>query len=271
MSTVAVCEAGLDDWPMLEVFFRKHYREGHPLRKREYFAWLVERDDYGHSFIAVVEDRVVAHRAVVIGGGVAWAILLFVEEDHRGQGLVGELRQLARPYAPIASTNANDVALRVHRRRGWIRYLDLQRFVAVNPREDRTTSLVESTDVDVDWPSPSSGHYWKQPGLLGVELPTGDTAVRQDKIGGMRIIDLVEPEEVLNEAWAAGYRWVDFMTSWNDPLCETLEDANWFINDRCLVPWLVDPVVPGSMARVSVSSEEPLPKDLIIKRSFFLC
>ena len=63
MSAVAVREAGLDDWPMLEVFFRNNYREGHPLRKREYFAWLVERKDYGHSFIAVVEDRVVAHRA----------------------------------------------------------------------------------------------------------------------------------------------------------------------------------------------------------------
>ena len=75
-------------------------------------------------------------------------------------------------------------------------------------------------------------------------------------------------QAALREAWSAGYRWVDFMTSWNDPLCRLLEEAGWFVNDLCPVPWLLNPVVPGSVARVSLISEYPLRKDLIVKRRY---
>jgi hypothetical protein len=73
---------------------------------------------------------------------------------------------------------------------------------------------------------------------------------------------------LVREAWAHGFRWVDYVTSWNDPLCRTLEDAGWHLNEKSPVPWRLNPVEAGSVARVSLTSEEPLPKDFIMRRSF---
>jgi GNAT superfamily N-acetyltransferase len=268
MSEIIVREATLRDWPMLEAFFTRNYRKNHPFQKREYFAWLIERSDWGHSFAAIHENRVVAHVAMNMAAGLVWMLNLFVEEEWRGRDATRALYSLARSYGPLANTNANLAGNNMHRLMNWIRYLDLQRFVAVNPRERDHSRLLDPVDVRAAWPPASGSHYWKQPGLIGAQLSSGNTAVREDRVGGLRIIDLADPAAALREAWSAGYRWVDFMTSWNDPLCRLLEKAGWFVNDLCPVPWLLNPVVPGSVARVSLTSEYPLRKDLIVKRRY---
>jgi GNAT superfamily N-acetyltransferase len=265
---LVVREATLADWPLVKAFFEKHYREGHPFRKKEYFAWLIEREDWGRSFLAVADDRAVASVGMNLGGGMVWMLTLFVEEELRGRGVARKLYALAREYGPLATTNVNRAGLGMYRNMGWIRSCDLQRFVAVNPREPEGADLTVPVEPGASWASPQGSHYWRQPGLVGAQLAAGNTAVRQEGVGGLRVIDLEDPGALLEEAWAAGYRWVDFMTSWNDPLCRVLEDDGWLVNERCPVPWLLHPVVPGSVARVSLLSEEPLPRDLIVRRRY---
>lgn len=268
MTETVVREATLRDWPMVEAFFTRNYRKNHPWQRREYFAWMIERSDWGHSFIGIQEDRIIGHMAMNMGGGMVWMLNLLIEEEWRGRGIARAFHGLARSYGPLAATNANRAGHGMYRLMNWIRYCDLQRFVAVNPRERDENRLLEPVDVEVSWPTPSGNHYWKQPGLIGAQLSSGNAAVRQDAVGGLQLIDLADPGAALEEAWTAGYRWVDFMTSWNDPLCRVLEDTGWFVNERCPVPWFLNPVVPGSVARVSLLSEDPLPKDLIVKRSY---
>ena len=58
------------------------------------------------------------------------------------------------------------------------------------------------------------------------------------------------------------------LTSWNDPLCAMLEDEGWHMNEASPVPWLLAPVVPESVAHLSYLSEEPVPKNLIVRRTY---
>jgi hypothetical protein len=256
------------DWPILHPFFCKIYRPHHPLQNFEFWRWQFLGQGPSGSFIACDQGRVVGHSGSYFRAGYAWQINLYVEEQYRGQGIVRELHGMARDYFPLAWTNVNRHALHHLRTSKCIRYCDLQRFVAINPEVKDGTRLSDRLTIDPGWGPAREDYYWQQPGIKGFLLPDGSTAVNQLNVGGLRVIDLVNIDEVASACWKAGVTWIDFVTSWNDPLCRALEAKGWYLNDECPVPWLLDPVVHGSKARITYLSEEPMPHDVIVKRVY---
>jgi hypothetical protein len=89
----------------------------------------------------------------------------------------------------------------------------------------------------------------------------------QARLGGLRVIQIADPGKVLAACWEAGARWVDFVTSWNDPLCRDLDRKHgWELGDG--IPWRLNPLVPGSKSEITVTAQESLPAGLIIDRTF---
>ena len=252
------------DWPIVQPFFRRNFREGHPFRNRAFWEWHVRDPDASLSVIVVSEGSVVAHRAVNFGGGCQWGMMLYVEPSHRGQRIVSQLLAQTAHLAEHASTNANRLMESIYRRRRWHRSADLVRSVAVRPGLS-PRGIVAPIDT-IELPHPS-GHYWSQPGIRGVKLESG-TAVAQLRVGGLRAVDVSDPQGLLEEAWNYGFRWVDYVTSWNDWLLDEMDPEQWLQEDDSPVPWSLDPIRPGSLARIRVYSENPLPVDLVIRRTY---
>ncbi len=266
MAEIETRIAKTEDWPAVQRFFLRNYRSGHPFQFEPFWRWQTEDPASAESYISLLAGEVVAHLGMNVGGGYVWVIQLLVEQQCRGKGVVRSLYDLARRRGPLATTNANAVALRMYRKMRWVRTVDLQRYVVVRPGCEIGEAL-SAVEMRRTFDAPKEGRYWRQPGIRGAQL-TGGTAVLQPEIGGARLIDLDNVGEVLDEIWAAGFNWADFITSWADPLCEELEERGWFLNEASPIPWRLNPVVPGSVAKISVLSEKPLDPYLIIRRTY---
>lgn len=260
--------ASENDWEMLLKFYKKVYREHHPLQNLYFWRWQFGNEKYGRSFIACEGDEVVAHVGANFREGYAWIINVFVKPEYRGRGILRELYGLARQLYPMTATNVNKPGLNMYRNMKWVRYCDLQRYVAINPMVKDITSLCNRVEIEAGWNTATGDYYWEQPGLNGFQLPDGSTAVDQSDVGGLRIIELVNPIDLVTLCWEAGISWVDFVTSWNDPLCQKLEDIGWLCNNESPVPWRLNPVVYGKKDSIPFLSEKPMPNDFIVKRTY---
>jgi GNAT superfamily N-acetyltransferase len=264
---VRIAEAA--DWPSLERLFREMYRPGHPLHRRDFWDWQYGDPSVGRSIVAEDADgRFLGHVGAAFGGGCAWIINVYLDPSTRGMGLLRRMYDLARTYAPLTAASVNRAGLDMYRNMGWIRYCDLQRFVAVNPAIPESELLASREGVPLPFPAAEGEHFWRQPGITGVRLPTGSQAVWQAAQNGLRVIDLHDPERTAAEAFAAGVAWLDFVTSWNDPLCRTVDKLGWKPEDDAPIPWRLNPVVPGSRGHIAWLSEEHVQKDLIVRRTY---
>ena len=253
------------DWPALLAAYRRTYREGHPLTNREFWRWRFGDDRHGVAIIAVADAELVGHLGAALRGGNAWIINAFVEPEFRGRGLLRELYGIAGDHGHLAATNVNRAGTDMYRNMGWVRYADLQRFVAWDsdvPADD----LLEPVLPDVDWPLPPQRHYWQQPGVLGFTAPDGSSVVDQRQVGGLRVIQLGDASALPQLAFDAGYRWVDYVTSWNDPLCRTIDQVGWVTDSSGPVPWLLSPVVASSRATINVFAQSSLDPTYVISR-----
>ena len=123
-------EASIDDWAKLEIFFKEIYRENHPLHNKEFWEWQYGNEKFGRSFICLNENKeVVGHVGANFGGGLAWIINVYLNEECRGKGILSKLYDLARYHYPLAATAANEAGLGLYRNMRWIRYYDLGRYV----------------------------------------------------------------------------------------------------------------------------------------------
>ena len=251
------------DWSSLSSFFNDIYRQNHPLQKYEFWDWQFGNEKYGRSLIVDNGGKVAGHVGAAFGGGYAWIINVYLNEDCRGKGLLRELYQIAREYAPIAAANINAAGLNLYRNMGYIRYCNLQRFVAINP--DLSDEPLNSINPVCDYPEPE-GHFFKQPGIEGIVLPDGSTAIKQFEVGGLRIVNLGNPKKLLDICKEMGIRWIDFMTSWNDPICRLLESEQWINGDP--IPWNLNPIELGSKSEMAFVSEKPMPNDFIVKGTY---
>ena len=247
-------------------FFRRNYRRGHPFQSMEYWEWHCDPEGERESYLALADGRVVGHLASNLGGGLVWVLQLLLEESYRGAGVVRRLYALARMRGSLATTNANAIAHRMYRKMGWIRTCDLQRYVVTRAGVE-AASAVAPVVVDAKRFTPPRGHYWRQPEIIGAAMEGGNV-VLQPEVGGARIVDLRDAQALTGALWSAGFRWADYVTSWNDPLCTLLEESGWELNEASAVPWRLDPVVPDSVARISVLSEDHLPRELVIRRTY---
>ncbi|MFV8440705.1 GNAT family N-acetyltransferase [Flavobacterium sp. LB2P44] len=264
-------EATLEDWEKLLHFFKLIYRENHPLQNKEFWQWQYGDTQYGRSFICInAQEEIVGHVGANFQGGIAWIINVYLKEECRGKGFLGELYGLARAYYPLAATAANDAGLGLYRNMRWIRYYDLVRFVKINPSllDKSFESVCKKVVVDTGSFIKRDTHYFRQPKIKGLQLSDGSRAVSQEEVGGLRILEIKNVVELEKQAWELGYNWVDYITSWNNIRIKDLDKNNWTIDYKNVVPWRLNPVEENYFCDISFLSEKPLDNEFIVKRNF---
>ncbi|MFD0777168.1 GNAT family N-acetyltransferase [Flavobacterium myungsuense] len=231
-------EATIEDWDKLFIFFTRVYRSNHPLQNKEFWNWQYGEKQYGRSLICLNENgSIVGHVGANFGGGVAWIINVYLDEECRGKGILGKLYELARNYYPLAATAANEAGLGLYKNMRWIRYYDLVRYVKINPslNEISTENVCKPTVVNVSNLIIKDTHYFQQPSLKGIILEDGSRAVSQENVGGLRVVDITDVNQIESQAWQIGYNWMDYITSWNDLKTKDLEKKGWVLDYKCFV------------------------------------
>jgi len=264
-------EATLEDWDNLLVFFQKVYRDNHPLHVKEFWNWQFGDQKYGRSFICLNdEEKIVGHVGANFGGNISWIINVYLEEECRGKGILGRLYDLARNYYPLAATAANKAGLGLYQNMRWIRYHNLVRFVKINPVISNITleNVCIPKEINVNHLAFKETHYFQQPSLNGIRLTDGSTAINQANVGGLRIVELINIENLEQEAWNLGYNWVDYITSWNDLKTRELEIKGWVIDHESVVPWRLNPIEKNYFNNITFLSEKPLDNEFIVHRSY---
>lgn len=264
-------EATINDWDKLEKFFREIYRENHPLHNKEFWEWQYGDEKHGRSFICINDkEEVVGHVGSNFGGGLAWIINVYLNEECRGKGILGKLYDLARHYCPLAATAANEAGLGLYKNMRWIRYYDLVRYVKINPfiKDKSFDNVCKSIAVTVDNLIIKDTHYFQQPSIKGLRFRDGSRVVSQENRGGLRVVDVENLQEMEKQAWELGYLWMDYITSWNDLKTKDLEKSEWVLDYKSVVPWRLNPIEENYFCDITFLSEEPLDKEFIVHRSF---
>lgn len=263
-------EATIRDWEKLLQFFKKNYRENHPLHNKEFWEWQYGDEKFGRSFICLNEDnQVVAHVGASFENNLAWLMNLYVDKDYEGKRIPAKLYDLARQYYPLVTTAANKSALDMYQSMRWIRYHNLVRYVKINPivRDVNIKNVCRKISVEVDDFVKKDIRYFQQPSIKGLLFEDGSRGISQEEVGGLRVLDIVNIKELENKAWQLGYLWIDYTTSWNDTKTRRLEKNEWVLDYKTVVPWRLDPIEENCFCDVSFLSEEALDKELIVKRS----
>lgn len=264
-------EATIEDWVILQSFFKIIYRENHPLYSKEFWEWQFGDPKHGCSFICL-NDRgeVVGHVGANFGGGLAWIINVYLNEECRGKGVLGKLYELARNYYPLAATAANEAGLGLYKNMRWIRYYDLVRYVKINPNitGNNFEDVCKKVDIDVDHLVKKDTHYFQQPSIKGIVLEDGSRGVSQENVGGLRVVDIENLQELEDQAWELGYFWMDYITSWNDLKTKDLEKNGWIHDYKSIVPWRLNPVEENYFCDITFLSEAPLKNEFVVHRSY---
>lgn len=264
-------EATIEDWSILESFFKIIYRDNHPLHNKEFWNWQFGNIKEGRSFICINDKgQVVGHVGANFGGGLAWIINVYLNEECRGKGVLGSLYALARAYYPLAATAANEAGLGLYKNMRWFRYYDLVRYVKINPNVKNKSfiNVCSPVQVSIDSFINNEGYYFKQPTIKGVVLNDGSRAVSQENVGGLRIVDIENCQKLEEQAWELGYLWMDYITSWNDLKTKDLEKNGWVLDYKSVIPWRLNPVEENRFCDITFLSEEPLDREFIVHRSF---
>ena len=263
-------EANIDDWSKLYVFYKRIYRENHPLHNKDFWIWQYGNKKEGRSFICLNnKEEVVGHVGANFGNNIAWIINVYLDVECRGKGVLRQLYNLARAYYPLAATAANEAGLGLYRNMGWIRYYDLVRYVKVNPiiKEISTKNVCKPININVDSFLYKSEHYFNQPTLKGIKLETAK-GVSQENVGGLRLVDIDDVKNTEEKAWELGFLWVDYITSWNDLKIKELEVNKWTLDNENVVPWRLNPIEENFFCDITFLSEKPLNNKLVVHRSY---
>lgn len=264
-------EATAEDWKKLEFFFKKIYRERHPLHNKDFWEWQYGNQEFGRSFICLNDKgNIIGHVGANFGGGLSWIINVYLDEECRGQGILAKLYHLARSYYPLAATAANEAGLGLYKNMRWIRYYDLVRYVKINPNaiDKSFAAICKTVEVDINSLIIKDTHYFKQPTLRGVLMDDGSRAISQERVGGLRIVEIENLQKLEEQAWQLGFLWVDYITSWNDLKTKKLEMSGWELDFKSVVPWRLNPIQENYFCDITFLSEEPLSRELIVLRSF---
>jgi len=263
-------EATLKDWDKLVTFFQKIYRVDHPLQNKEFWEWQYGDEKFGRSFICLDDqEQVVAHVGASFENNLAWLMNLYVSKEFEGKRIPQKLYDLARQYYPLVTTAANKAALDMYQSMQWIRYHNLVRYVKINPIVTNVNmeNVCKNIAVNIDDYLTKDIRYFQQPTIKGMLFEDGSRAVSQEEVGGLRVLDIGNSSELENKAWQLGYLWMDYTTSWNDTKTRKLEKNGWVLDYKTVVPWRLNPIEEHCYCDVSFLSEEPIDKELIVKRS----
>jgi hypothetical protein len=262
-------EATIEDWDKLFGFYNKIYRKNHPLQSKEFWNWQYGDPVYGRSFICIDEGQnIVGHVGANFCDGISWMINGYLDEKYRGKGIMSNLYNLARKYYPLAATSANSFGLGMYKSMRWIRYSNLVRYVKINPKfiDSDFKNICKKITVSNDLLIVKDTHYFQQPTLKGLVLEDGSRAVSQENVGGLQIVTIENVTMLEEQAWALGYLWIDYITSWNDLVTKQLEKNGWVVDEESIVPWRLNPIEENYFCDVSFLSEEPINKEFIVRR-----
>lgn len=263
-------EATINDWDKLLFFFEEIYRENHPLHDKEFWKWQYGDVKFGRSFICLDDnEKVVAHVGASFENNLAWLMNLYVNKEYEGKRIPSKLYDLARRYYPLVTTAANKAALDMYQSMRWIRYYNLVRYVKINPvvTEVNLQNVCRNVLVDLNNYLVKDIRYFQQPSIKGLLFEDGSRAVSQENVGGLRILEVGNIRELEHKAWELGYLWMDYTTSWNDTKSRRLEKNGWVLDYKSVVPWRLNPIEENYFCDVSFLSEEPIDKELVVKRS----
>lgn len=262
-------EANIEDWDKLYGFYKKAYRENHPLHSKEFWNWQYGDKKFGRSFICLDnKGKIIGHVGANFCDGIAWMINGYLDEKYRGKGIMSNLYDLARKYYPLAATSANNLGLGMYKSMRWIRYSDLVRYVKINPNciEKDFDNICKKVSVSIDSLIKKDTHYFQQPSLKGILLNDGSTAVSQEEVGGLQMVTIENFQSIEDHAWQLGYLWMDYITSWNDLKTKDLEKNGWVLDYKSVVPWRLNPIEQHYFCDVSFLSEESIDKEFIVRR-----
>ncbi len=260
--------ANLSDWDKLLNFYKKIYKPGHPLQNLEFWKWQYGNPDYGNAYIVADDEKVYGHVGASFVDGYAWMINVYMNETLRGQGWVGKLYNMARQAGyPLAATSANVAGLGLYRKMNWIRYTNLERWIIIHPDyiNKPTNEILKPVSL-IDLKQADNHYYWQQPGIKGVVLDDGTTANAQENVGGLRLVNAVNLKQAVEQAWALGFTWCDYVSSWNDPIHDVLPKQGWMHQANTTFPWYLSPIDESKKFAVSFLSEECIDKRFIVKR-----
>lgn len=263
--------ATIDDWDQLKKFFIQIYRQNHPLQNKEFWQWQYGDEQYGRSFICLNNnEEIVGHVGANFAGGISWIINVYLNEECRGKGILGRLYDLAREHFPLAATAANEAGLGLYKNMRWIRYYDLVRYVKINPALPKKDfqNVCKNVNVEIEKMIIKDTHYFQQPSIKGILLADGSRAVSQENVGGLRIESIGNLPAMQKQAWELGYFWMDYITSWNNLKTKDLEKDGWLPDYKSVVPWRLNPLEENYFCDITFLSEEPLPKEFVVKRDY---
>jgi len=264
-------EATINDWGELEFFFLKVYRKNHPLHSKDFWIWQYGDIKNGRSFICLDDsNKIVGHVGANFGGGVAWIINVYLNIEYRGKGILSKLYGMARNYYPLAATAANEAGLGLYRNMRWIRYYDLVRYVKINPEIKDITiqNTCKKILVNSDSLIIRNTHYLNQPSIKGIKLEGNSVGISQENVGGLRVVDIVNIEQLEFHAWELGYLWMDYISSWNDLKIKELEKKGWLRDYKSVVPWKLNPLEKDYFCDITFLSEKSLDNEFVVHRSF---
>ena len=259
------------DWEKLLIFYKRIYRDKHPLHNRDFWEWQYGDKEHGRAFICLNHNGdIVGHVGANFGGRLAWIINVYLDVECRGKGILRILYQLARNYYPLAATAANEAGLGLYRNMRWVRYHDLTRYVKINPNLKSTDfeDICKAVDIDIDGLIVTNNHYQKQPHQTVIRLSGEATGITQESMGGLRVVDFEDLELLESHAWSLGYLWMDYITSWNDLKIKQLEKNNWVLDFKSNIPWRLNPIQKNYFCDISFLSERPLNQEFIVHRSY---
>jgi hypothetical protein len=257
------------DWDMLLVFYKKAYREHHPLQNQEFWNWQFGNENYGIVIIGIFENEIVAHLGVMLFDDYIFSMNLFIDSKYRNGdeffNLMDIANQFRKQHIGVAVNNNAFPLLRLMK---WYQYVNLERRLIVHPDclDNNIQKLLEPNPFFSNLPKPE-GHFWEQPTLKSIRLDDGSTAIVQNEVGGLRFVEIKNVKKATQQAFEMGFKWCDFVTSFNNPILTKLEMNKWKTENELEIPWLLNPIVYGSKSNLTFLSKNALDINFFVNRT----
>ena len=256
------------DWERLFVFYNKVYRKHHPLQNQEFWNWQFGNENYGRAIIGIFENEIIAHSGIVLFEDYIFSMNLFIDEKFRSGDVYLKLLDITNQYRKqhfAVAVNQNTLPLL--RLLKWYQYANLERRLILHPeyKKSATVDVLEPIEINPLFPKPI-GHFWEQPTLKSIEFEDGSTAIVQNDVGGLRFVEIKNVKKVTQQAFEMGFKWCDYITSFNNPVLIKLENNNWKLEDEIDIPWLLNPIVLGSKSNITFLSKTPIDLKFYVSR-----
>lgn len=257
------------DWNMLVVFYKKAYRDHHPLQNRKFWNWQFGNENYGRAIIGIYENEIIAHLGTLLFEEYMFSMNLYIDSNYRNGdeflNLMNIANQFRKQHIAVA---VNQNAVPLLRLMKWYQYTNLERRLIIHPDyvQETIPNILEPIDFFSKLSKPE-GHFWEQPNLKSIQFEDGSTAIVQNEVGGLRFVEIKNVKKSTQQAFEMGFKWCDFITSFNNPILMKLDSNKWKAQTEIEIPWLLNPIEYGSKSNITFLSRLPLDINFHINRT----